>query len=145
MLLSSKTFQNTHQSSKSDHGKCLKIDRIDQRYRQTDDKKNPATDASQLKAQRDDFVFGRSWRGDETNLYSNDPEGVTRRSILLAILKDLRSDLGILRSWRGEETTLYRLFARDHAMILGFDYFEEKWERLMIKNKEMFARFHHLM
>ena len=67
--------------------------------------KNPATDASHLKARRDDFVFGRSWRGDETNLYSNDPEGVTRRSILFAILKDLRFDLGNLRSWRGDETT----------------------------------------
>ena len=41
----------------------------------------------------------------EIPLDSNDPEGVTRRSILLAILKDLRFDLRILRSWSGDETT----------------------------------------
>ena len=37
-------------------------------------------------------------RRDETILYSNDPEGGTRRSILLAILKELRFDLRFLRS-----------------------------------------------
>jgi len=83
-------------------------------------KKNPATDASHLKARRNYFVFGRSWRddetifsldvselwrGDETILYLDDPEGMTRRSILLAILKELRFDIGILRSWSGDETT----------------------------------------
>jgi len=38
-------------------------------------------------------------------LYLDDPEGMTRRSILSAILKELRIDLGILRALRGDETS----------------------------------------
>jgi len=42
---------------------------------------------------------------DETILYLDDPEGITRRSILSAILKELRFDLRFLRSWSGDEMT----------------------------------------
>jgi len=35
----------------------------------------------------------RIWRREETILYLDDPEGVTRRSSLSAILKELRLDL----------------------------------------------------
>jgi len=75
-----------------------------------------------------------SWRRDETNLYLDDSEGVTRRSILLAILKELRFDLSFLRSWIGDETTFIRaflqglrndsmfwLFRRGVRKIWGFD------------------------
>jgi len=74
----------------------------------------------------------RIWRRDETILYSNDPEGETRRSILLAILKELRFDLGFLRSWSGDETTSailqglrddirFWLLCRGVGKILGFE------------------------
>jgi len=59
---------------------------------------------------------------------------VTRRSILLAILRELRFDLGFLRSWSGDETTCipatlqglrddlrFWLFLRGVGKILGFD------------------------
>jgi len=44
-------------------------------------------------------------RRDETILYLDDPERVTRRSIPLAILKELCFDLGFLLSRSGDETT----------------------------------------
>jgi len=49
MLLSSKTFQALHQSSKSDHGKHLKIARIYRRYGQKDGKKNQTDRQSDLR------------------------------------------------------------------------------------------------
>jgi len=77
-------------------------------------KKNPATDA--------------------TILYLDDPEGGTRRSILLTILKKLRFDLRVLQSWSGDETTFisailqwlqdylrFWLFWMGVGMILDFE------------------------
>jgi len=77
-----------------------------------------------LKARRDALVFGWSWRG-------------TRRSILLAILKELHFDLRFLRSWSGDETTFisailqrlrdylrFWLFWMGVGMILGFENFK---------------------
>jgi len=76
----------------------------------------------------------RIWRRDETSLYLDDPEGGTRQSILLAILKKLRFDLRFIRSWSGDETTFlsanlqglrddlrFWLFWMGVGMILGFE------------------------
>jgi len=76
----------------------------------------------------------RIWRRDETILYLDDPEGGTRRSILLTILKKLRFDLRFLRSCSGDETTFlsailqglrdyfrFWLFWMGVGMILGFE------------------------
>ena len=67
----------------------------------------------------------RIWRREETTLYLDDPEGVTRRSSLSAILKELRLDLSFffnpeVETWRPS----FRLLCRDYVVILGFDYFE---------------------
>ena len=56
-------------------------------------KKNPATDASHLKARRDDLVFGWSWRGDETIYSFGNSEETTFRSQVFTILEWWRNDL----------------------------------------------------
>jgi len=53
----------------------------------------------------------RIWRRDETILYLDDTERVTRRAILVAILNKLRFIIRFLRSWSGDETTRDDLYS----------------------------------
>jgi len=69
------------------------------------------------------------------------PEGATRRCCIWTILNVWRDNVFFWRFWRIYVSILgfydpglvpwlplFRLFGRDYAMILGFDYFEEKLE-----------------